>query len=281
MAATQPRGRLGLLRRIAARRAPVAPSDRVRALLRSWRKHGRRWESRPYYPAILDLAGRTALVVGAGRVGEGKIRGLLDAGARVRVVSLEATPQVKRWAKEDRIELQLREYAPEDLDGCFLVIAATERNETNVRVFDDAEARQMLCNVVDVTHLCNFILPSIMRRGDLAIAVSTGGASPALARQIRLAMEERYGDEYAVALELLGSLREELKQRYPAPEHRKTVFERMVYSNFIEMIRAGDVAGVEAWVERCMDEGPQYASREEHERMVLAARRAMSGERGR
>ena len=100
----------------------------------------------------------------------------------------------------------------------------------------------MLCNVVDVTHLCNFILPSIVRHGDLAIAVSTGGASPAMARRIRIALAQCYGDEYAVALKLLGSLREELKAHVPAtPTTARSLFERMVYSDFMDMVRAGDV----------------------------------------
>jgi precorrin-2 dehydrogenase/sirohydrochlorin ferrochelatase len=246
--------------------------DRVREMLGRWRRRGRHWESGPYYPAILDLAGRTALVVGAGRVGEGKIRGLLEAGARVRVVSLEATAQARSWADEDRIELHLRAYEEGDLDGCFLVIAATEHNETNVQVFEHAEARRMLCNVVDVPRLCNFILPSIMRRGDLAIAVSTAGASPALARRIRLAIEQCYGDEYAVAMELLGSLRAELKERYPHPQDRKILFERIVYSDFMDMVRAGDADAIEAWIERCIEEGPGYATAEAHRAMLEAAK---------
>jgi len=243
----------------------------VQDLLARWRKRGRSWDTRPYYPAILDIAGRKALVVGAGKVGEGKIEGLLRGGASVRVVSLTATDTVRGWAAEGRIELELRPYETQDLEGAFLVIAATEDNPTNVRVFEDAEARQMLCNVVDVTHLCNFILPSIVRRGDLAIAVSTGGASPAMARRIRLALEQCYGDEYAVAMELLGSLREELKQMYPAPDDRKVLFERMVYSNFMDMVREGDADGIEAWVQRCIDEGPGYASPAEHRAMLEAA----------
>ena len=243
----------------------------VQDLLARWRKRGRSWDTRPYYPAILDIAGRKALVVGAGKVGEGKIEGLLRGGASVRVVSLTATDTVRRWAAEGRIELELRPYETQDLEGALLVIAATEDNPTNVRVFEDAEARQMLCNVVDVTHLCNFILPSIVRRGDLAIAVSTGGASPAMARRIRLALEQCYGDEYAVAMELLGSLREELKQMYPAPNDRKVLFERMVYSNFMDMVREGDADGIEAWVQRCIDEGPGYASPAEHRAMLEAA----------
>src|SRR6185436_15977093 len=243
----------------------------VQDLLARWRKRGRSWDTRPYYPAILDIAGRKALVVGAGKVGEGKIEGLLRGGASVRVVSLTATDTVRGWAAEGRLELELRPYETQDLEGAFLVIAATQDNPTNVRVFEDAEARQMLCNVVDVTHLCNFILPSIVRRGDLAIAVSTGGASPAMARRIRLALEQCYGDEYAVAMELLGSLREELKQMYPVPDDRKVLFERMVYSNFMDMVREGDADGIEAWVQRCIDEGPGYASPAEHRAMLEAA----------
>jgi precorrin-2 dehydrogenase/sirohydrochlorin ferrochelatase len=252
--------------------AASEPASRIESLLARWRKRGRHWDTRPYYPAILDIAGRTAIVVGGGKVGEGKIEGLLRAGADVRVVSLTATDTVRRWAADGRIELELRAYESADLEGAFLVVAATEDNPTNVRVFEDAEARQMLCNVVDVTHLCNFILPSIVRRGDLAIAVSTGGASPAMARRIRLSLAQCYGDEYAAAMQLLGSLREELKQMYPAPEDRKVLFERMVYSDFMDMVRAGDANGLEAWVQRCIDEGPGYASPEEHRTMLESAR---------
>jgi precorrin-2 dehydrogenase/sirohydrochlorin ferrochelatase len=252
--------------------AAEAPLARIRSLVAGWRGRGRHWQTRPYYPAILDIAGRGALVVGAGKVGEGKIAGLVDAGAAVKVVSLTATPRVRQWAEEGTIELELRGYEGADLDGRFLVIAATEDNDTNVRVFEDAEQRQMLCNVVDVTHLCNFILPSIVRRGDLAVAVSTGGASPALARRIRIALGECYGDEYAVALELLGALREELKARYPSPGERKVIFERMVYSELMDLIRAGEAEAVEAWVQRCIDDGPDYAPRAEHEAMVETAK---------
>jgi siroheme synthase-like protein len=252
--------------------AADAPLERIRSMLSRWRERGRRWPSRLYYPAILDIAGRLALVVGAGKVGEGKIAGLVNAGAAVKVVSLTATPQVQRWAEDGAIELELRAYESSDLDGRFLVIAATEDNDTNVRVFEDAEQRQMLCNVVDVTHLCNFILPSIVRRGDLAIAVSTGGASPALARRIRISLGQCYGDEYAVAMELLGSLRAELKDLYPDPQERKVIFERMVYSQLMDLVRAGDTEAIEAWVQRCIDEGPRYASPAEHQAMLEAAK---------
>jgi precorrin-2 dehydrogenase/sirohydrochlorin ferrochelatase len=253
------------------RRNGAGAEERVRAMLRRWEQRGRRWETRPYYPAILDIAGRRALVIGAGGVGEGKIEGLVGAGAKVRVVSLTATEKVRAWAQAGQIELELRAYRTEDLEGCFMVIAATEDNATNVRVFEEAEARQMLCNVVDVTHLCNFILPSIVRHGDLAIAVSTGGASPAMARRIRIALSQCYGDEYELALKVLGALREEMKQHYPAFADRKILFERIVYTEFMDRLRAGDTEGLEAWIERCIAEGPNYASAEEHGAMLSAA----------
>ncbi len=249
----------------------AGPLERVRDLVVRWGTRGRRWNTRPYYPAILDIAGRRAVVVGAGKVGEGKIEGLLNGGAQVTVVSLTATDRVRDWAREGRIALEERAYESSDLDDTFLVIAATEHNDTNVRVFEDAEARQMLCNVVDVTHLCNFILPSIVRHGDLAIAVSTGGASPAMARRIRISLAQCYGDEYAVALELLGSLREELKAMYPSPDDRKVLFERMVYSDFMDLVRAGDVERIEAWVQTCIDEGPGYTTPAQHRAMLEAA----------
>jgi precorrin-2 dehydrogenase len=255
----------------------MSPHEHVRGLIERWREQGRQWQTRPYYPAILDLAGRRCLVVGAGKVGAGKITNLLNAGAEVRVVSLEATDEVRLLADEGKIDLQLRAYDSTDLEGCFLVIAATERRETNVQVSNDAERRQMLCNVVDVPDLCNFILPSIMRQGDLAIAVSTAGASPALARKIRLEIEQTYGEEYEIAMELLGSLREELKKRYPDPHDRKVIFERIVYSDLIDLIRADDAEAIEAWIDRCIAEGPAYSSSEEHEATVAAT---LDGGRG-
>ena len=248
-----------------------APTDRLNKMLKRWRRGGRDWPTRPYYPAILDIADRRALVVGAGNVAEGKIEGLLRGGAKVKVVSLTATDTIKSWAAQDKIALDLRAYEQSDLDGCFMVVAATENNQTNVAVFEHAEARQMLCNVVDVTHLCNFILPSIVRHGDLAIAVSTGGASPAMARRIRIALSQCYGEEYAVALKILGSLREQLKARYPDFEDRKIVFERMVYSNFMTLVRNDDADGLEAWINTCIEQGPGYTDPASHRQMVESA----------
>jgi precorrin-2 dehydrogenase / sirohydrochlorin ferrochelatase len=248
--------------------------EAVEAMLDRWRERGRSWESRDYYPAFLSLEGRRCLVVGAGRVGQGKIAGLLAAGADVRVVSKAATKAVRAWAEDGRIDLELRPYGTGDLEGCFLVIAATEDTALNEAVFTDAEAERIFCNVVDVPRLCSFILPSIHRDGDLAVAISTGGASPALARKMRLELGALYGHEQAVALRLLGALREEAKAAWPAPADRKVIFERMVYvpvpepggeaRRLLDLVRDGDVEAIEAWVDRCISEGPEYASPEEH-----------------
>jgi precorrin-2 dehydrogenase/sirohydrochlorin ferrochelatase len=259
--------------------------DAVEEMLERWRARGRDWESRDYYPAFLNLEGRRCLVVGAGRVGQGKISGLLAGGAEVRVVSKDATDGVKAWAEEGRIELDLRAYRSEDLDDCFLVVAATEVTDLNEAVFADAEARRIFCNVVDVPSLCSFILPSIHRDGDLAVAISTGGASPALARKMRIELGALYGHEQAVALKLLGALREEAKAAWPAPADRKVIFERMVYApvpsassqdrRLVDLVADGDVDAIEAWVDRCIAEGPAYAGADEHtaaiERALAAA----------
>jgi precorrin-2 dehydrogenase/sirohydrochlorin ferrochelatase len=251
--------------------------EAVRAMLDRWRERGRDWQSPGYYPAFLNLESRRCVVIGAGKVGKGKIEGLLRAGARVRVVAEEAIAAVETWAQEGRIELDLRAYRQGDLEGAFLVIAATEQTDVNEAVFAEAEERLILCNVVDVPRLCSFILPSIHRDGPLAIAISTGGASPALARKLRLELGDRYGPEHGVALELLGALRDEAKERWPSPDDRKVIFERMVYApaggggrRLVDLVRDGEVQAIEEWVEACIEEGPEYASRAEHQATIAA-----------
>lgn len=238
--------------------------------MKRWLNSKRSWETQDFYPAILNLKGRKCLVVGAGSVGQEKIAGLLETHASVRVVAPEVSDAVREWAEKGMIDLELRPYQESDLDGCFLVIAATEDMDTNTTVSEQAEGRGMLCNVVDVPELCNFILPSIHRNDDLMIAVSTGGASPALARKLRLEIAQIYGDEYAVALKVLGSLREELKGRYPDPKDRKILFERIAYSDLLDWIRNGEADRIEAWIERCIEEGPGYVNEDEHRTHIEA-----------
>jgi precorrin-2 dehydrogenase/sirohydrochlorin ferrochelatase len=157
---------------------------------------------------FLKLAGKQCLVVGAGKIGEPKIGGLLETGARIRVVSLNASPAVREWARAGKIELEVRGFSAEDLDGAFLAIVATNSRTLNERVYREAQSRGVLCNVVDVPDLCDFFYPAIVRRGDLQIAVSTAGQSPSLAQKIRQQLEKQFGPGYASWVAELGETRQ-------------------------------------------------------------------------
>src|SRR3984957_2258417 len=159
------------------------------------------------FPMFLKLEGRQCLVVGAGKVGEPKIGGRLDTGARIRVVALTASPAVREWARAGKIELELRPFVPEDLDGAFLAIVATNSRSLNDRVYHEAKRRGVLCNVVDVPDLCDFFYPAVVRRGDLQIAVSTGGQSPWLAQKIRQQLDKQFGPGYTAWVAELGETR--------------------------------------------------------------------------
>jgi precorrin-2 dehydrogenase/sirohydrochlorin ferrochelatase len=159
------------------------------------------------FPMFLKLEGRQVLVVGAGRVGEPKIAGLLDTGAHIRVVALEATPVVRQWARDGKIDLDLRAFSSDDLVGAFLAVVATSSRTLNERIYHDAQRRGVLCNVVDVPDLCDFFYPSVVRRGDLQIAVSTSGKSPSLAQKIRQQLERQFGPGYAAWVAELGETR--------------------------------------------------------------------------
>ncbi len=159
------------------------------------------------FPMFLKVEGRQILVVGAGKVGEPKIAGLLDTGAHVRVVALEATPAVREWAREGKIELSVRAFSSNDLVGAFLAVVATSSRNLNERIYHEAQRRGVLCNVVDVPDLCDFFYPSVVRRGDLQIAVSTSGKSPSLAQKIRQQLERQFGPGYAAWVAELGETR--------------------------------------------------------------------------
>ena len=159
------------------------------------------------FPMFMKLEGKQCLVVGAGNVGEPKIGGLLETGARIRVVALNASSVVREWANAGRIELELRAFRAEDLDGAFLAVVATASRTLNERVYHEAQRRGVLCNIVDVPDLCDFFYPAIVRRGDLQIAVSTAGQSPSLAQKIRQQLEKQFGAAYATWVAELGETR--------------------------------------------------------------------------
>ena len=159
------------------------------------------------FPMFMKLSGKRCLVVGAGKIGEPKIGGLMDTGARIHVVAIAASDQVREWADAGKIELELRAFSSSDLDGMFLAVVATASRSLNERVYLEAQERGVLCNVVDVPDLCDFFYPAVVRRGDLQIAISTAGQSPSLAQKLRQQLERQFGDGYAAWVEQLGETR--------------------------------------------------------------------------
>ena len=169
---------------------------------------------------FLKLAAKPCLVVGAGTIAESKIAGLLEAGARVRVVAPEATAQVRSWAASKGIEWQQHPFQPADLEGMLLVVAATSSTELHERIYKEATQRGVLCNIVDVPSLCDFYYPSVVQRGALQIAISTAGQSPALAQRLRKQLEEQFGPEYEEWVAQLGEARDKLRSDHPDSEER-------------------------------------------------------------
>jgi precorrin-2 dehydrogenase / sirohydrochlorin ferrochelatase len=200
----------------------------------------------PFYIACLRLTGRRCLVVGGGPIGLEKVEGLLACEADVTLVAPDAGAELEALAAEGSIRWEARAYEPSDLEGAFLVIAATGDTDVNIRVYEDAERRAMLVNVVDVPPLCNFILPAILRTGPLAIAISTAGASPALAKRMKRQIAAEYGDEYARLAEILNDARGWAKGTLPTYQDRRDFFEGIVNGDPdpIELLRRGDERGV-------------------------------------
>jgi len=192
-----------------------------------------------YYPLFLDITGRKCVVVGGGNVAERKVERLLACGARVEVVGKSLSPLLAAWNGEEKVVHRDADYEDSCLADAFLVIGATDDETVNGRIARDARALGIPVNIVDDPALCDFILPSIVERGDLSIAVSTGGRSPALAKKIRKELEAVYGPEYAILLEILGELRGKvIAGGHPSDENR-ACFEAVVSSEILDHIRAG------------------------------------------
>ena len=170
---------------------------------------------------FVKLDGRRCLVVGAGTVAEAKIESLLATAASVRVVAPVATPKVREWARQGLIEWDAREYVSGDLSGMFFVIAATGSPALHDEIYAEAQSREILCNAVDEPERCDFYFPAVVRRGELQIAISTGGLSPALAQRLRKELEQQFGPEWEKWVEQLGRTRDELKSIPMPPEQRK------------------------------------------------------------
>lgn len=205
-----------------------------------------------YYPAFLDLRGKLGVVVGGGTVARRKVTLLLSAGARVRLVGPWVTGSP--GGAGSSLEIVARRYRAADLDGAFLVFAATDDPAVNREVAQEARARGILVNVADDPTLCDFIVPSVVSRGDLQIAVSTGGASPALAGHLRGELERVVGPEYAELAAVLRSVRKRVLREIVDREQRRAVFGQLVRSDLLALIRAGDRAAVRARVEAVLRE---------------------------
>src|SRR3954464_13177513 len=200
----------------------------------------------PFYIACLKLTGRRCVVVGGGDTGLEKVEGLLACDGKVVLIAPDAIEPLQNLAREGSIEWIRREDQQGDLEETFIAIAATNDTDVNIKVFEDAEKRAMLVNIVDVPPLCNFILPAIVRTGPLAIAISTAGASPALAKRIKSEIASKYGTEYARLAVLLNDVRGWAKGTLPTYQDRKAFFEEIVNGDPdpIALLRAGDEAAV-------------------------------------
>lgn len=193
-----------------------------------------------YYPVYIEMRDQPCVVIGGGKIAEGKVDGLLAAQANVTVISPELTLHLHDLVENKEITYLARTYQPGDLTGAFMVICATDQSEINHQVWQEATANHQLVNVVDDTPRCNFIAPSILRQGDLTIAISTSGRAPALAVRLKERLQREIGPEYARFLELAGELREPLARQLPDFETRKALWYELVDSEILDVLADGD-----------------------------------------
>lgn len=193
----------------------------------------------PYYPIYIDIEDRDVLIVGGGNVCARKAETMLRYGARVTIVSPAVTDEIAEWAAGGRLSVQRKRYEEGDLAGRSLVIASTDDLCVNARVARDCRRRHIPVNVVDVTHLCEFIVPAIVEQGSIQVAISTGGKAPALARTLREDLERLVGPEYAEVNDLLGSLRAGAKKALPTDADRKRFFDGIIAAGVLDLLRSG------------------------------------------
>lgn len=194
---------------------------------------------RPYYPLFLDIEGRSVVVIGGGAVAARKVETLRRYGARITVIAPEFSPEIEACAAGGDTVLRRKRYEADDLDGAFVVIAATNDHGINQAVAADARERHVLANVINDTALCDFIVPAVIENGSIQVAVSTGGHSPALARRLKRDLQQVAGPEYSEVNDILGSLRGPAKDTLATDDDRKRFFDAVIGSGVIEMLRAG------------------------------------------
>lgn len=212
----------------------------------------RRSSAGPWYPVVLRLEGKPCLVVGGGRVALQKVSGLLGAGARVTVVAPECCEEIEALAERGTIELHRRKYSEGEVSRYFLAITATDDPRTNRQVYLDGERSNTLVNSADDPENCRFILPSRVVRGDLVLAVSTGGRSPAMAAYLRKKLESMFGEEWGVLTELLGEARDEMRAAGISPEGIPEKWEAAISDRVLRLIEEGDLDGARAVIRSCL-----------------------------
>ena len=188
-------------------------------------------------------------------MGTRKVLTLLACGANVTVISTAATEKLKELSNNGVIKLEERSFQTHDLDDRFLIIGATDNQELNFNIHAEAERRGLLCNIADRPKACNFILPSIVNRGDLIIAISTSGKSPAFAKSLRKHLEREFGDEYAEFLNLMGAIRQKLLSQDHEPEAHKHLFERLIEKDLVQMIKNGETENINTLLLDVLGEG--------------------------
>jgi precorrin-2 dehydrogenase/sirohydrochlorin ferrochelatase len=211
-----------------------------------------------YYPINLDIQNRRCLVVGGGSVSTRKVKTLLECGAKVTVVSPVVTEALLALSRNESIVLKQRPYQPSDLDGMLVVIGGTDNEELNRQISADASDRKVLCNIADRPEICDFILPSIVHRGDLVIAISTSGKSPAFAKKLRKDLEKEFGNEYAEFLRLMGAIRNKLLSANHEPETHKHLFEKIIAQGLLELIRDGKKEKINSLLRNVLGEGYNF-----------------------
>jgi len=221
-----------------------------------------------YFPVNLKIDGRKCLVIGGGRVAARKVAALLACGGTVEVISPELTEELHEQQRHGHLSWCARPYQPGDLDGAFLVIAATDVEEVQAAVFAEASAANQLINIADVPSRCNFILPAIVSRGDLIIAVSTAGQSPTLARRISRQLAEAYGDEYGTVVEIMGRLRPVVLALGLGPERNKVIFDALLCDDFVSWVKVGDWSSIENHLRTVLGEGLGQGCLKKIKRMV-------------
>lgn len=217
----------------------------------------------PYYPIFIDVENHDVLIIGGGAVCARKAETMMRYGARVTIIAPEVTDDIAAWAKARRLKVKRKKYNSADLDGASIVIASTDDARTNERVARDCRKRKIPVNVVDVTPLCEFIVPAIVKQGSIQLAVSTGGRSPALARTLKEDLQKFVGPEYAEVNDLLGKLRPAAKKVLPTDADRKRFFDGILARGILQMIREGKRKEAYAEIARaCQEAGVAFPSPE-------------------